>query len=384
MKNFDLIVVGAGFFGSVIAERVANDLSKKVLIIEQRNHIGGNCYSLFDPKSGIEYHKYGTHIFHTSKKEVFDYIENFTELNNYKHQVLSKYKNKIYQMPINLETINSIYNKCLSPFEAKIFLKNHIKNNGVKVPKNLEEKAISLVGKKIYKTLIKGYTEKQWGKKCKDLPASIINRIPVRFNYNEDYFKNCIWQGIPKDGYTNLFKQMLKNKNITIKLNKKFDLKSIRADQMVVYTGALDKLFNYKHGKLEWRSVNFKLKRVSHTDFQGNSVINFAESKIKYTRIHEPRHLHPERKYKDDNIIIYEFPTRNDSEPYYPINTDKNRILQNKYKKEVQKINNLFVGGRLANYAYYDMDMTIAAALNFYKKTIKKKLNEKKKIYPKQ
>jgi UDP-galactopyranose mutase len=381
MKKYDIIIVGTGFFGSVIAERVANDLSKNVLMIEQRKHIGGNCYSVFDKKSGIEYHKYGTHIFHTSNKNVMNYINNFAELNNYKHQVLSKYKKKIYQMPINLETINSIYNKCLSPSEAKIFLAQQIKKDKIKNIKNLEDKTISLVGKKIYNILIKGYTEKQWGKKCKDLPASIINRIPIRFNYNEDYFKNCNWQGIPKNGYTDLFTKMLKNNKIKIKFNKKFELKNFNPDIPVVYTGALDKLFNYKFGKLEWRSVNFDFKRIDSVDYQGNAVINYAERSINYTRIHEPRHLHPERKYGRNNIIIYEYPTINEKEPYYPINSEKNRILQKKYKNEVNKIKNLFVGGRLANYAYYDMDMTIAAALNFYNTVIKKKLNEKKKVY---
>ena len=211
----DFLVVGAGFFGSVIAQQIAEKLNKEVLIIDRRNHIGGNCFSIKDKNTGIEFHQYGTHIFHTSNEKVWRYINNFTKFNNYRHQVLTKYKNKTYQMPINLETINSFFNKDFSPEECKKFLKNQIKKTYIKKPINLEEKAISLIGTDLYNAFIRGYTTKHWGRSPKLLPTSIINRLPVRFNYNEDYFVNCNWQGIPLNGYTDIFNKLLENKKIT-------------------------------------------------------------------------------------------------------------------------------------------------------------------------
>lgn len=373
MSNYDFCIVGAGFFGAVIAERLSTEYGLKVLVIDKRNHIGGNCYSQIDKETGIEYHKYGTHIFHTSNKSVIQYINKFCSLNNYKHQVFSKNKEKIYSLPFNLLTINQVYNKNLDPQEAKNLIKNEVlKYKKLKID-NLKNKALSSVGNKIYKKLIEGYTTKQWGKKPSDLPQSIINRIPIRFNYNNDYFLNCDYQGIPKNGYTDIFKKLLSNKKITVKLNYKFNFKDLNSEIPTLYTGPLDSLFNYKYGKLEWRSLKFKKKIISKTDFQGNSVINYADINTKYTRIHEPKHLHPERNYESNkNLIIYEYPTKNNSDPYYPINDSKNRLIHRKYKKLANNYKNFFFGGRLADYAYYDMDMTISAALKLYKNKIKK------------
>jgi len=370
--NYDFIIIGAGLFGSVIAEQITTNYNKKVLIIDRRSHIGGNCQSEIDQRTGIEFHKYGTHIFHTSKEEAYNYFTKFSKLNNYRHQVLSKFKNNVYQMPINLETINAIYKKNFTPYEAQKFIETEIKKEKINNPKNFEEKAISMVGYKIYKYLLKGYTEKQWGKNPKNLPSTIINRIPVRYNYNEDYFKNSLWQGIPIEGYYGFFKNILKNKKITIKLNYNFNLNDFDPKTPTLYTGPLDSLFENKYGKLEWRSVKFKKKYINLYDFQGNSVINYPDKKIAFTRIHEPRHLHPERSYGKKNIIIYEFPTINAKEPYYPINDDINRKKYKKYKSEAERLKNFFIGGRLADYAYYDMDMTIITALNLYNKKIKK------------
>ena len=362
----DFLIVGSGFYGCVLAERISSVLKKKVTIIEKRNHIGGNCYSEIDKPTGIEYHKYGTHIFHTSIKRVIDYLNDFAKFNSYRHQVLSSYKNKIYQMPINLETINDYYSKNFSPQEAEEFIKIKANKFLRKNYNNFEEKAKSQIGQDLYEAFFKNYTKKQWGKDPVNLPGSIFNRLPIRYNYNEDYYKNPILQGIPTNGYTEIFKKLVFSKNIKIIYNHEYSLKKkYNVKYLTIYTGPLDKLFNYKHGSLEWRSLLFKKKSFLTKDFQGTSVINYPELKFKYTRIHEPKHLHPERNYKDKTLVIEEFPVKNNSEPYYPINTDENRSTQKKYLALLNSLKNqkIICGGRLADYAYYDMDMTISAAL---------------------
>jgi UDP-galactopyranose mutase len=373
-KSVDFLIVGSGFFGSVIAERIANVLKKEVLIVDKRDHVGGNCYSEIDPQTKIEYHKYGTHIFHTSNEKVWKYINQFTEFNNYRHQVLSNYSNKIYQLPINLETINYFFNKNLSPEKAKIFMMKKTSKWQKKNYSNFEDKAISQIGKDLYHAFIRDYTFKQWGKDPKNLPQTIFNRLPIRYNYQEDYFKNCKWQGIPKDGYTQIFKNLTSSKKIKIELNYKYKLDDkIKPKYATIYTGPLDKLFNYKLGKLEWRSLLFKKEIIKNVeDYQGTSVINFPEKKFKYTRIHEPKHLHLERDIKSNStLIIKEYPNGNYQEPYYPIGDTKNRNLHRKYKRFLFNRKNFFIGGRLADYAYYDMDMTISAALVKFDKMIK-------------
>lgn len=362
----DFLIVGSGFYGCVLAERISSVLKKKVTIIEKRNHIGGNCYSEIDKPTGIEYHKYGTHIFHTSIKRVIDYLNDFAKFNSYRHQVLSSYKNKIYQMPINLETINDYYSKNFSPQEAEEFIKIKANKFLRKNYNNFEEKAKSQIGQDLYEAFFKNYTKKQWGKDPVNLPGSIFNRLPIRYNYNEDYYKNPILQGIPTNGYTEIFKKLVFSKNIKIIYNHEYSLKKkYNVKYLTIYTGPLDKLFNYKYGSLEWRSLLFKKKSFLTKDFQGTSVINYPELKFKYTRIHEPKHLHPERNYKDKTLVIEEFPVKNNSEPYYPINTDENRSTQKKYLALLNSLKNqkIICGGRLADYAYYDMDMTISAAL---------------------
>ncbi len=364
--NTDFLIVGSGFFGSVIAERIANVLKKKSIVLERRDHIGGNCYSEIEKKSGIEYHAYGTHIFHTSNEKVWSYINKFTSFNNYRHQVLTRYKNKIYQMPINLETINSFYNKNFNPSEAIEFIKSVAKKEKINNPKNLEEKAISMIGKPLYNAFIKNYTFKHWGISPKKLPASIFNRLPIRFSYNEDYFNHCKYQGIPLEGYTKIFENLLSSKKIKVLKNTDyFKVKNkIKVKYCTIYTGPIDKFFNYKFGRLDWRSVKFKKEIIKSNDFQGTSVINYPELKYNYTRVHEPKHLHLERNYKKNlTLVIKESSLFDNNNPYYPINNDKNRAILNKYKNEEKKMNNVIFGGRLADYAYYDMDMTISAAL---------------------
>ncbi len=371
----DFLIVGAGFYGCVLAERIASVLKKNVTIIEKRDHIGGNCYSEVDVKTGIEFHKYGTHIFHTSNKIVWDYLKDFTYFNNYRHQVLSRYKNKTYQLPINLETINNFFNKDFSPSEAKQFIEKQAKKFKKFDKNNFETKACSQIGEKLYKAFIKNYTFKQWGKNPKNLPSSIFNRLPLRFDYNEDYFKNSIIQGIPKEGYTKIFERLVKNSKIKLLYNSNYEFhNNHEVKYLTIYTGPLDKLLSNKFGKLEWRSLEFKKQIMNVKDFQGTSVMNYPELKNKFTRIHEPRHLHPERNYGEKTLIIKEYPNDNSNEPYYPINDIENRLRHKKYKNFI--INNnkkMIFGGRLADYAYYDMDMTISAALKKFEQ-IKKNL----------
>lgn len=374
-KKYDYVLVGAGLFCSVIAERIANDLKKKVLIIEKREHIGGNCYSDIDNTTGIEYHKYGTHIFHTSNKTVWDYISEFTSFNSYYHQVLTLYNNKVYQMPINLETINSFYNINLKPYEVDDFLKKEIAVESYKEPKNFEEQAINIIGRPLYDAFIKGYTMKQWGRNPKKLPAHIIKRLPFRKNYSESYFFDN-HQGIPTNGYTEIFKKMLSSENITIRLNTDFfEVKDeFSSDTKIIYSGSIDRLLDYKYGDLDYRTLTFEKEFKNYDDYQGTSVMNYANKEISFTRIHEPKHLHPEREYpKSKTLIIKEYSKEADrEEPYYPIGGEKNKSLYKKYLTELNKIHpNIIVGGRLGDYKYYDMHHVIENALNLYNKKIK-------------
>ncbi|XDD52786.1 UDP-galactopyranose mutase [Leptospira sp. WS4.C2] len=372
-SKYSVIIVGSGFFGSVIAERVASVLNKEVLVIEKRNHIGGNCYSEIDPSTGIEFHTYGTHIFHTSNQKVWDYIQKFTEFNNYYHQVLTTFKNKVYQMPINLETINQYYGLNLKPFEVESFLeKEKAKEKTEQPPRNFEEKAISLIGRPLYEAFIKGYTKKQWNKDPKELPEFILNRLPIRKNYNESYYYSR-WQGIPKDGYGKIFERMLANPKITTLLNTNFfEIRDqIPKNTILIYSGPIDQYFDYKFGKLEYRTLRFEKQTYPYEDFQGTSVMNYAEEEVPYTRIHEPRHLHPERTYGNTTLTIKEFSSLDDgSNPYYPINDQKNTDLVKVYRKEAENLKNVYISGRLGDYKYFDMHETIDAALTLFENQI--------------
>jgi UDP-galactopyranose mutase len=375
MRNVtcDYLIVGAGFFGSVLAERLANDLDAKIVIIDKRYHVGGNCYSDYDVETGIEFHKYGPHIFHTSSKKVWEYINRFGKFNNYKHRGLTTYQNKTYRMPINLETINSFYNLSLKPREAKKLLLKEIEKAKIKNPKNLEEKAVSLIGWPLYEALIKGYTSKQWGTHPKNLPSKIISRLPVRYNYQKDYFRTAQWQGIPVEGYTRIFEKMLASTRIELILNCDFfeNRSRFTVREKIFYTGPIDKYFNYQYGRLGWRSVQLDRALIESDDYQGTSVMNYADAEIKYTRICEPKHFHPEKSHaKGKTIIFYETPKNDDDEPYYPINTEQNCQLYQKYRKFARQDNKTIIGGRLGDYAYYDMDKSILAALQCYETNI--------------
>jgi len=374
LSNLKYLIVGAGFFGSVLAERIANDLREKVLVIDKYPHPGGNCASGIDPETGIEFHKFGTHIFHTSCEKVWNYIGSYTAFNGYRHQVLSMVGGKVYQMPINLETINSFYGINLRPFEVDAFLRKEIEKEKILEPRNLEEKAVSLIGRPLYEAFIRGYTEKQWQKDCKLLPPSIIERLPVRKNYDENYFFDP-WQGIPREGYNRIFEHLLDNERI--EFMSEVDFFAIRGQVpsscMIIYSGPIDRFFDYQFGRLEWRTLEFEREVLPVEDFQGTSVMNYPERSVPYIRIHEPRHLHPERRYPPDKtLIMREYPKTDDGEhPYYPVNTTDNQEKLKKYLAEREKVPQVLFGGRLGDYKYYDMDQVIGAALNLYEEKVK-------------
>ena len=371
IKKTDWIIIGSGFFGSVLAERIATQLNQTVLIIEKRSHIGGNCFSTIDSETGIEYHKYGPHIFHTSNQVVWNYVNQFTTFNNYRHKVYTTYQNRVYSMPINLGTINKFFNQEFSPKQAQGFLREEIEKYHIETPSNLEEKAISLIGKPLYEAFIKGYTQKQWQTDLTKLPASIINRLPVRFSYNNDYFDDP-YQGIPTEGYTAVFEKMLSHPNISICLNTDyFEWRNhIPADKPQVYTGPLDLFFDYKHGVLGWRTVEFSRDVKPVGDFFGNAVMNFGDVSIPHTRAHEFRHYHSERQaYPQDKTLLFWETSRAagiGDDPYYPINTAEDTQIFAKYQDESKHMSSIIFGGRLGNYKYWDMHHTIAAALSVF------------------
>jgi UDP-galactopyranose mutase len=374
-EGLKYLVVGAGFFGSVIAERIATDLKKDVMVIDRRPHIGGNCYSKVDKETGIEYHLYGSHIFHTSDSATWQYIKKFSNFTGYKHTVLTQYKNKVYQMPINLFTINSFYGLNLKPYEVEDFILEEVSKEKISLPKSLEEKAISLIGRPLYEAFIKGYTIKQWQTSPCDLPENIITRLPVRYNYDYSYFSDP-WQGMPVIGYTSVFQNLLKHKLISLKLSTDyFKIKHLIDDDcLVIFTGPLDEFFNYKFGRPGWRSLKFEKEIIDVIDYQGTSVMNYAEECIPYTRIHEFKHLHPERLYPVKKTLIYKeysIAAGKDAEPYYPVNTEKDRKCIKKYETEAAKLYNVIFGGRLGYYKYLDMDKTISLALKTYEEKVK-------------
>lgn len=371
IKN--IYIVGAGIFGTTIAERISNVLHKKVYVIDKRDHIGGNCYSFTDKETGINCHKYGAHIFHTKNKEIYDYINQFVTLNHYRHQVLTRSDNILYQMPINLNTINKFFKKEFTPTEASAFLQQKIEKSHIENPKNLEEKAISLIGEELYEAFIKGYTKKQWQRDPKKLPASIITRLPFRVNYCNDYFSDP-YQGIPIGGYTKLFEGMLNNKNIDLSLNTSYQdiKKDIKEDDLLIYTGMIDEYFDFSLGKLEWRSLDFKWETKEIQDYQGCAVVNEAKNDVPYTRTHEFKHFHPEKTDPfnlNKTIICKEFSKEYQCGdiPSYPINTKNNQKLYNQYCNLALKEKVIFCG-RLGGYKYIDMDQSLYLAIELFKK----------------
>ena len=364
MEKYDYLIVGSGLFGSVFAYE-ANKKGKKCLVIDKRNHIGGNIYT--KEIEGINVHKYGAHIFHTSNKEIWEYINNFAEFNRYTNSPIANYKGEIYNMPFNMNTFNKLWG-VITPQEAKEKIEEERSMDYTDEPKNLEEQAINLVGRTIYEKLVKGYTEKQWGKKAKELPAFIIKRLPVRFNYDNNYF-NDIYQGIPIGGYTKIIEKMLGG--IEVRLNCDFfshrkELENIA--KKIIFTGQIDKFYNYKFGELEYRSLKFETEILNEENYQGNAVVNYTEYEIPYTRIIE--HKHFEYGTEEKTVITREFPDdwTKDKEPYYPINNERNNELYSKYKELAENEENVIFGGRLGQYKYYDMHVVIQEALDTLKK----------------
>lgn len=360
---YDYLIVGSGLYGSICAYELSK-IGYKVLVIDKREHIGGNIYT--EHIEDINVHKYGAHIFHTSNKMVWDYINQFAEFNNYINSPVARYKNEIYNLPFNMNTFSKIWNDVFTPAEAMRKIDEEKKKYYVEEPKNLEEQAINLVGPTIYEKLVKGYTAKQWGRKCNELPAFIIKRLPVRFTYDNNYF-NDRYQGIPIGGYTKIIEKMLSG--IEVKLNSNYfsDRKYYESiSKNIIYTGPIDEFFDYKYGELEYRSVYFETTVLDEVNHQGNAVVNYTDYETPYTRIIE--HKHFEFDTKTPKTVIskeYSKTWKLGDEPYYPVNDEKNNALHNKYKEEALKLNNVYFGGRLGQYKYYDMDKVILEALNF-------------------
>lgn len=373
--NCDLLVVGSGFFGLTIAERAAES-GRRVMVIDRRPHIGGNAYSEADPETGIEIHKYGAHLFHTSNPSVWEYVNRFTTFTDYVHKVYSTHNGVVYSMPVNLGTINQFFQAAYTPTQARELIAEQAGEFTAKNASNFVEKGISLVGRPLYEAFFRDYTAKQWQTDPHDLPASIVSRLPVRYTYDNRYF-NDKWEGLPTDGYTAWLERMADHPNIDVKLNvdffddsQPFSKKATVGQVPVVYTGPVDRYFDYAEGELSWRTLDFEREVLPVGDFQGTSVMNYPDADIPYTRIHEFRHFHPERNYypNDKTVIMREFSrfAERGDEPYYPVNTAADRDGLLKYRELQSGEPDVYFGGRLGTYQYLDMHMAIGSALSMW------------------
>ena len=373
--NHDLVIVGSGLFGLTIAERCANELGLKVLVIDKRDHIGGNAYSEPDPRTGIEMHKYGAHLFHTSNERVWEYVNRFTSFTPYVHHVYTTHDGVVYPMPINLGTINQFFSAAYSPDEARAVIAEQAGELAGKDPENLNDKGISLIGRPLYEAFIKDYTGKQWQTDPKDLPASIISRLPVRYTYDNRYF-NDTHEGLPTNGYTAWLEKMVDNPNIEVALgvdffdeSQPYNKTALKGRVPIAYTGPLDRYFDYSEGALSWRTIDLSTEYPDTGDFQGTSVMNYPDADHDYTRIIEPRHFHPERDYPADKTVIMKEYSRfaeEGDEPYYPVNTPEDRQKLLAYRKLAGSEQGVVFGGRLGTYKYLDMHMAIGSALSMF------------------
>lgn len=360
---YDYLIVGAGLFGATFA-REATDKGKKCLVIEKRNHIAGNVYT--EEIEGINVHKYGAHIFHTSNKEIWNYVNRFAEFNNYINSPIAVYKDELYNLPFNMNTFSKMWG-IKTPKEAQEIIQGQISELNIDNPQNLEEQALSLVGTDVYRKLVKGYTEKQWGRECKQLPAFIIKRLPLRFTYDNNYF-NDIYQGIPHGGYTKMVENMLDG--IEVRLNCDYFEQRDYYDSLaekIVFTGQIDQYYDYQYGELEFRSVRFETEILGMENYQGNAVVNYTERAVPYTRIIEHKHFEFGKQEKTVISREYSHEWKSGEEPYYPINDHRNDILYRKYRELSEKDEKVIFGGRLGMYKYYDMHVVIDEAIKCVK-----------------
>ena len=364
----DLVVVGSGFFGLTVAETVARTLGKRVLVLERRDHLGGNAWSEADPETGIEVHRYGAHLFHTSNQRVWDYVNRFTTFTGYQHRVFSLFKGRVYPMPINLGTICEYFGRYLSPDEARALVLEQSREGAGTEPDNLEAKAISLIGRPLYEAFIRGYTAKQWQVDPLELSPDIITRLPVRYTFDNRYFQDT-WEGLPTEGYAAWLTRMAESPLIDVRLST--DFFEVR-DELpvgvpVVYTGPLDRYFDFVEGRLSWRTLDFESEVLDTGDFQGTPVMNYADEDVPWTRIHEFRHFHPERDYPCDRTVIvreYSRTAEARDEPYYPVNSLSDRDRLHRYRMLAAAEPDVWFGGRLGTYQYLDMHMAIASAMS--------------------
>lgn len=366
MKKYDFLIVGSGLFGSIFAYE-AKKRGKSCLVVDKRDHIAGNIYT--KEVEGIQVHWYGAHIFHTSNPEIWQYINQFAEFNRYTNSPIAKYQDEVYNMPFNMNTFHALWG-VFTPKEAKQKIEEELQDVQIENPKNLEEQAIKLVGKTIYEKLVKGYTEKQWGKKATELPPFIIKRLPVRFTYDNNYF-NDRYQGIPIGGYTQIIEKMLEG--IPVRLNCDYFAEKEELDALaekIVFTGPIDQFYHYQFGELEYRSLRFETEILEEENYQGNAVVNYTDYEVPYTRVIE--HKHFEFLQGGKTVITREYPDTwtKEKEPYYPVNDEKNNQLYQTYRNRAKQDQNIIFGGRLGQYQYYDMDKVILEALNCVKENL--------------
>ena len=371
--NADLVIVGSGFFGLTVAQQCAQNLGLNVVVVDRRSHLGGNAYSETDPETGIEVHRYGAHLFHTSNERVWQYVNRFTAFTNYQHRVYTNFHGQVFPMPINLGTINQFFDAAYSPDEARALIAEQAAEFSPAEASNLEQKGISLIGRPLYEAFIRDYTAKQWQTDPRLLAAEIISRLPVRYNYDNRYFSDT-HQGLPVDGYTPWLEKMASHDRIELRLDTDFfdtsqeiNKANVVGNIPVVYTGPVDHYFDYSQGRLGWRTLDFERQVMATNDFQGTSVMNYADPDVPYTRIHEFRHFHPERDYAPDKtVIMREFSrfAKGADEPYYPVNTPQDRQQLLTYRDLGRNESGVLFGGRLGTYKYLDMHMAIGAALS--------------------
>ena len=374
MSKPDLVVVGSGFFGLTIAERCANELGLDVLVLERRSHLGGNAYSEVEPETGIEVHTYGAHLFHTSNERVWEYVNRFTTFTGYQHRVFARYQGQVYSFPMNLGLINQFFGRSHTPDEARALIAEQSSEIDTDRAENLEEKAISLIGRPLYEAFVKGYTAKQWQTDPKELSPDIITRLPVRYTFDNRYF-NDTYEGLPTDGYTAWLTRMADHPKIEVRLDTDFfdpangTRDAYRGQVPIVYTGPVDEYFGNSEGRLSWRTVDLEAEVKDVDDFQGTPVVNYNDQEVPYTRILEFKHFHPERTYlPGKTVVVHEYSrfAEPDDEPYYPINTADDRAKLLKYRDLAKQEPMVLFGGRLGTYKYLDMHMAIGSALSMF------------------